>query len=59
MEINNYKLYNIFHKFYHLFDMFFRLFKNNLLTQFNLKGSGGKIGLLSTKLYDLIEGNLK
>nr|XP_047128984.1 uncharacterized protein LOC124809195 isoform X3 [Hydra vulgaris] len=32
-----------------------RLFTNTLLTQFNLKGSGGKIGLHSTKLYDVIE----
>ena len=59
MEINNFKLFSIFHKFYYLFDMFYRLFTNTLLTQFNLKSSGGKIGLLSTKLYDVIEGNLK
>ena len=39
--------------------MFYRLFINNLLTQFDLKGSGGKIGLLSTKLYDEIKGSLK
>ncbi|XP_047124737.1 uncharacterized protein LOC124807162 isoform X2 [Hydra vulgaris] len=32
-----------------------RLFTNTLLAQFNLKGSGGKIGLLSTKIYDVIE----
>nr|XP_047144124.1 uncharacterized protein LOC124817748 isoform X2 [Hydra vulgaris] len=32
-----------------------RLFTNTLLAQFNLKGSGGKIGLLSTKLYDVLE----
>ncbi|XP_047124807.1 uncharacterized protein LOC124807192 isoform X3 [Hydra vulgaris] len=31
------------------------LFTNTLLAQFNLKGSGEKIGLLSTKLYDVIE----
>ncbi|XP_065682005.1 uncharacterized protein LOC124811503 isoform X2 [Hydra vulgaris] len=32
-----------------------RLFTNTLLAQFNLKGSVGKIGLLSTKLYDVLE----
>nr|XP_047145571.1 uncharacterized protein LOC124818600 [Hydra vulgaris] len=36
-----------------------RLFTNTLLTQFNLKGSGGKIGLHSTKLYDVIEEVVK
>ncbi|XP_065665202.1 uncharacterized protein LOC136071752 [Hydra vulgaris] len=36
-----------------------RLFTNTLLTQFNLKGSGGKIGLHSTKLFDVIEEVVK
>ncbi|XP_065677014.1 uncharacterized protein LOC124808800 [Hydra vulgaris] len=35
-----------------------RLFTNTLLTQFNLKGSGGKTGLHSTKLYDVLEGKI-
>jgi len=40
------------------FYRFFRLMSNALLSTFNLCGRGTKIGILGTKVYQLIEGTL-